>query len=44
MHRWRVFVQSCQRRIKAVIQIFERLQTTTYIKFDLLENRSQIAY
>ena len=44
MHRWRVFVQSCQRRIKAAIQIFERLQTTTYIKFDLLQNRSQIAY
>ena len=32
------------RRIKAAIQIFERLQIKTYIKFDLLENRSQITY
>ena len=40
----RAFSQSCQRRIKAAIQTFERLQTTTYIKFDLLEIRSQITY
>ena len=38
----RVFGQSCNRRIKAVIRIFERLQTATYIKFYLLEIRSQI--
>ena len=44
MYRWRAFGQSCWRRIKAAIQIFERLQTTTYIKFDLLEIRSQITY
>ena len=44
MCRWRAFGQSCWRRIKAVIQIFEKLQTTTYINFDLLENRSQITY
>ena len=45
-YRLRAFGQSCWRRIKAAIQIFERLQTTTYIKFDLLENRSpsQITY
>ena len=29
--------QSCWRRIKAAIQIFEKLQTTTYIKFDFLD-------
>ena len=44
MYLWRTFGQSCQRRIKAAIQIFERLQTTTYIKFDLIEIRSQITY
>ena len=44
MYLLRAFGQSCWRRIKVAIQIFERLQTTTYIKFDLFENRSQIAY
>ena len=42
--RLRAFSQSCWRRIRAAIQIFERLQTTMYIKFDLLENWSQITY
>ena len=32
MYRWRAFGKSCWRRIKAAIQIFEMLQTTTYIK------------
>ena len=36
MYRWRAFGQSCWRRIKAAIQIFERLQTRAYIKFDQL--------
>ena len=44
MYRLRAFGQSSWRRIKAAIQIFEKLQTTTYINFDLLENRSQITY
>ena len=30
--------------MKAAIQILERLQTMTYIKFDLLENRSQVQH
>ena len=43
VYRWRAFGQSCQVRIKAAIQIFERLQTTTHIKFDL-ENWPQVTY
>ena len=42
--RWRELRQSCWKRIKAAIEIFESLQTTTYIKFCLLENRSQFTY
>ena len=33
-----------RRRIKAAFEISERFQTTTYIKFYRLENRSQITY
>ena len=40
----RAFGQSYWRGIKAAIQIFKRLQTATYITFDLLEIRSQITY
>ena len=35
--RLRAFDQRCWRWTKAAIRIFERLQTTTYIKFELLE-------
>ena len=42
MYRWRVFSQNCWRRIKAAIQIFERLRTITYIKFYLLETGLQL--
>ena len=42
--RLRTFGQSCWRRKKAAIKIFEMLQTTTYSKFDLLGNWSQTTY
>ena len=40
--RLSAFGQSCWRRIKVALKIFEELQTMTYNEFDLLENRSQI--